>query len=142
MRTPSFLLFSPPPLTLIAQPATLEIKGVFGECPLPVYASTTNNLQLYKMRDLRSDQIDIPYREGGRIPAPEREGLTRVLEIGALCVTTPDPDMSCSVAPTTGPTVLIPGETMAALLAGCFTMPLRCGLWTFGAGGSIDQSVY
>lgn len=141
MRTPSFLLFSLCPLTLVAQPAALEIKGVFGEC-LPVYASTTNNLQLYKMPDLRSDQMDIPYREGWRIPAPKREGLTRVLEIGALRVTTPDPDMSCSVAPTTGPTVLIPGETMAALLAGCFTMVGRCGLWTFGASGSIDQSVY
>jgi hypothetical protein len=42
----------------------------------------------------------------------KREGLTEIIDIGALYGTTLDPKMLCSVTPTTGSTALVRGETM------------------------------
>jgi hypothetical protein len=61
-----------------AQPAQLEIKGIFGEC-IPVWAAATDQLLLYREPDLRAETITIPFLDGWRIEAPKSEGLTRVL---------------------------------------------------------------
>lgn len=97
-----------------AQQAELEIPGVFGECT-PVYAAAQDGLTLYRQPDLRSKRISIPYREGWRIPAPKRDGLTRVLSIGSLRVVTPEDRMYCTVAPTDGPAQLRAGEIVEYL---------------------------
>ncbi len=97
-----------------SQPATLEVKGVFGECH-PVYAAVTDELTLYAEPDLRSETIRVPYREGWRVPAPRSEGLTRVLQLGALEVIEPDPSIYCRVPPTEGPTALLIGEVVEYL---------------------------
>ena len=97
-----------------AQTAELEVKGVFGEC-LPIWAAARDRLELYREPDLRSERVEIPYREGWRIPAPKVDGSTRVLSIGSLRVRRPDPRMSCSVPPREGPAELIPGERVEYL---------------------------
>lgn len=85
-----------------AQPAALEVGEVFSECN-PVYAASSGKLVLYKKPDLESQQVVIPYQAGWKILAPKREGLTRVLRVGTLKTTAPDPDMFCRVAPDEGP---------------------------------------
>lgn len=114
MRAYSTLLLSILCVAANAQPAALELKGVFGECR-PVYAAKENRLFLYQQPDLESAQLELPYREGWRIPAPKSEGLTRVLSIGALRVIEPDPDMICRVKPTSGVLGLVEGEVVEYL---------------------------
>jgi hypothetical protein len=97
-----------------AQPAELEIEGVFGEC-LPIWAATRDGLELYREPDLRSERVEIPYRAGWQIPAPKLDGLTRVLSIGRLRVRTPDPRMHCSIPPRDGPPELIESESVEYL---------------------------
>ena len=97
-----------------AQQAELEVHGVFGECN-PVHAAAQDGLTLYRKPDLRSKRIEIPYREGWRIPAPKRDGLTRVLQIGALRVTGPNDRMYCTVPPTSGQAKLRLGEIVEYL---------------------------
>ena len=96
------------------QQAELEVPGVLGEC-MPVHATAQDGLILYRRPDLRSERIEIPYQSGWRIPAPKRDGLTRVLRIGELRVIEPDERMSCAVTPTDGPARLIVGETVEFL---------------------------
>lgn len=92
-----------------AQPAAIEVPGVFGECN-PVYASAADELNLFRRPDLESEHVVIPYRAGWRIEAPKRDGLTRVLSIGSLRVTNPDERMVCRVGPQQGPATLVTGE--------------------------------
>ena len=92
-----------------AQPAELEFEGVFGECE-PVYEAVSETLVLYREPDLRSEQFELPYGNGWRIPAPKHKGITRVLTIGTLEVIKPDPDMHCLGPPDTGPGELTGGE--------------------------------
>jgi hypothetical protein len=94
-----------------AQPAEHETRGVFGEC-LPVWAAANNVLTLYSRPDLRSERVEVPYREGWRIPAEKRDGLTRVLRVGALEVIKPDPLLHCPIPPKDGPAQLVAGETV------------------------------
>lgn len=109
MRILSALLLSNLGVAAIAQPAAFEVNGVFGECA-PVYAAEANRILLYQKPDLDSPQFELPYREGWRIPAPKQKGLTRVLSVGTLRVTEPDPDMSCRVKPVVGKLGLVEGE--------------------------------
>lgn len=96
-----------------AQPAELEVKGVFGEC-LPIWAAARDGLELYREPDLRSERVQISYREGWEIPAPKPDGVTRVLNIGSLRVRRADPRMHCSIPPQ-GPAELIEGENVEYL---------------------------
>lgn len=97
-----------------AQPAVLEVPGVFGECS-PVYSAVSDELRLYRAPDLQSEPVVIPYRQGWRVVAPKRDGLTRVLTIGSLRVTRPDEQMSCSVRRREGPETLVSGEIVEYL---------------------------
>lgn len=109
MRTLSAILLPIISVAATAQPAALEIKGIFGEC-IPLYAASSDRLLLYKSPDLNSAQVEIPYQVGWRIPAPKGEGLTRVLRIGTLRVSEPDRGMYCRVKPTEGVPELVEGE--------------------------------
>jgi hypothetical protein len=84
---------------------------VFGEC-LRDWVALTDTLTLYKRADLRSERVTVPYRKGWRIPTERRDGLTRVLRIGALEVIKADPGLRCSIPPTEGPAQLVAGETV------------------------------
>ena len=99
---------------LWAQPAALEASGVFGECN-PVNAAVGDELRLHREPNAESEQLVIPYRQGWRVVAPKREGLTRVLTIGVLRVIEPDERMTCSVEPQEGPSSLASGETVEYL---------------------------
>ena len=114
LRAAIFVALTLLSITAGAQPAELEIKGVFGEC-LPIWAAARDRLQLYREPDLRSERVEIPYREGWQIPAPKRDGLTRVLNIGSLRVRQPDPLMSCSIPPREGAAELIESERVEYL---------------------------
>ena len=99
---------------LWAQPAALEVPGVFGECN-PVHAALNDELRLHQRPDLESAERVIPFRQGWRVLAPKPEGLTRVLSIGALRVIEPDEQMYCKLEPQDGPASLLPGETVEYL---------------------------
>lgn len=94
-----------------AQPAELEIRGVFGECG-PVWTAARDGLTLHRRPDLRSERVEVPYREGWQVPAEKRDGLTRVLRVGTLEVIKPDPLLHCSIPPKDGPAQLVVGETV------------------------------
>lgn len=61
-----FLLFLTTLLTApatIAQEATMEVQGIFGECN-PVLAATVDRIQLHREPDLRSATVSVTYRQG------------------------------------------------------------------------------
>jgi len=66
-----------------AQPAVLEVAGLFGEC-IPQYASVSDSLILYRAPDLNSDEIQISYGTGWVIPYVKSSGITRVLSFGEV----------------------------------------------------------
>lgn len=114
IRTILLMGFIALPSSAGAQPAELEVRGVFGEC-IPVWAAAQEGLTLYASPDLRSEQKTIPYGEGWYIPAPKQEGLTRVIKTGTLRVMEPDERMYCRVRPESGPDALVSGELVELL---------------------------
>ena len=114
LRTSTLVALTVLWVTAGAQPAELEVQGVFGEC-LPIWAAARDGLELYRKPDLRAERVQIPYREGWEIPAPKPDGVTRVLNIGNLRVRRPDPRMYCSTPPREGPAELIEGENVEYL---------------------------
>lgn len=74
---------------LIARPAQIQIPRLFGEC-FPQYASNSSSLKLYTLPDLESDIVQLPYKENWLIPYSKSSGVTRVVEIGQVRVSSPE----------------------------------------------------
>lgn len=96
------------------QPAEFEVDGIFGEC-IAIHAAATDGLVLHTEPDLRSEQIQIPYRRDWEIPYLKAQGMTRVLRIGAAKVVRPDTLDDCDAPSEGGSVSLVLGETVEYL---------------------------